>query len=178
MLAFMTWIISFQFNMVKLKMLMVLSINFSTKKTFKDILVCNCYAEFQNCFWLSIPVHQFSDLGAGSGSIFFKTDLAIITLNHRFALTHKINPICLPIRRNGIVKFTMNNYMHFTVTGWGHIRSILKGQTIEHLILPDPTLRQAKVYTVPYEKCYEMWHGVKIPEHLTKMSKFQKICFE
>ena len=68
--------------------------------------------------------------------------------------------------------------MHFTVIGWGHIRSILKGQTIEHLILPDPTLRQAKVYSVPYDKCYEMWHGAQIPEHLTKMSKFQKICFE
>ena len=65
--------------------------------------------------------------------------------------------------------------MVFTITGWGQIKSVLNGHNIEHR--HDPMLGQAKVNSVPYEKCYEMWHGVELPEDFAKMSKFQAMCF-
>ena len=176
MLVFMTEITSFLFNMVHFKILMAFSINISTKKTFKDILVCNCYAMVQNYWWLSVQITKFSDLGAGADSGFFKPDLAIITLSHRFALTNKINPICLPIRSNGVVKFNMQMRQVYTVTGWGIVKSVLNGHNIEHR--HHSKLRLTKVHNVPYEKCYEMWHGVEIPDHLARRSKFQTICFK
>ena len=109
---------------------------------------------------------MFSDIRADSN--FFKTDLAIITLNNQFELTHQVNPICLPIRRDGIIPFKMNYRTSFTVTGWGNIKSVLNGGNIEHQ--DHSILQQAKVFLVSYEKCFEIWNGFK---DVLKRSKFQ-----
>ena len=89
--------------------------------------------------------------------LFFKPDVSIITFDGPFFLTYKINPICLPITREGITKHLVTFYnKKYSFAGWGESGSEFEGKEIKHGA-DRTTLWQASLYQVPYVKCYEVW---------------------
>ena len=83
--------------------------------------------------------------------------MSIITFDGRFVLTYKINPICLPITREGVIKGLVKYQdKKLSFAGWGDSGSEFEGQEIKHRA-DRTTLWQASLYQVPYAKCYEMW---------------------